>query len=83
MKQVSSFFSSFYPFKDGMQSKLEEILGTLDNLFNQKQILGVKENYKGEKTFQRMPVTSLVDESDVYGRDDEKEKIMTLLDPQN
>ncbi|KAK8299367.1 hypothetical protein V6Z11_D05G318300 [Gossypium hirsutum] len=64
MKQVSSFFSSFYPFKDGMH-------------------LGVKENYKGEKTFQRTLVTSLVDESDVYGRDDEKEEIMTLLDPQN
>ncbi|KAK8355940.1 hypothetical protein V6Z11_A05G324100 [Gossypium hirsutum] len=66
MKQVSSFFSSFNPFKDGMQSKLEEIL-----------------EYKGEKAFQRMPAISLVDESDVYGRDDEKEEIMKLLDPQN
>ncbi|TYI29607.1 hypothetical protein ES332_A05G328600v1 [Gossypium tomentosum] len=83
MKQVSSFFSSFYPFKDGMQSKLEEILGTLDNLLNQKQILGLKESYEGEKAFQITPATSLVDESDVYGRDDEKEEIMKLLDPQN
>ncbi|KAK5833053.1 hypothetical protein PVK06_016864 [Gossypium arboreum] len=65
MKQVSSFFSSFNPFKDGMQSKLEEILGRLDYLLNQKQILGLKENYKGEKAFQRTPATSLVDESDV------------------
>ncbi|PPS15839.1 hypothetical protein GOBAR_AA04735 [Gossypium barbadense] len=83
MKQVSSFFSSFYPFKDGTQSKLEEILGTLDNLLNQKQILGLKESYEGEKAFQITPATSLVDESDVYGRDDEKEEIMKLLDPQN
>ncbi|KAH1064645.1 hypothetical protein J1N35_029632 [Gossypium stocksii] len=83
MKQVSSFFSSFNPFKDGMQSKLEEILGRLDYLLNQKQILGLKENYNGEKAFQRTPATSLVDESDVYGRDDGKEEIIKLLDPQN
>ncbi|KAH1064377.1 hypothetical protein J1N35_029364 [Gossypium stocksii] len=83
MKQVRSFFSSFNPFNDGMQSKLEEILGRLDNLLNQKQILGLKENSKGEKAFQRTSATSLVDESDVCGRDDEKEEIMKLLDPQN
>ncbi|KAG4148603.1 hypothetical protein ERO13_D05G295101v2, partial [Gossypium hirsutum] len=73
MKKVSSFFSSSNPFKDGI----------LDYLLNQKQILGLKENYKGEKAFQRTSATSLVDESDVYGRDDEKEEIMKLLDPQN
>lgn len=82
MKQVRSFFSSFNPFNDGMQSKLEDILGRLDNLLNQKQILGLKENFKGENAFQRTPATCLVDESDVCGRDDEKEKIMKLLDPQ-
>ncbi|TYI29613.1 hypothetical protein ES332_A05G329000v1 [Gossypium tomentosum] len=83
MKQVNSFFSSFYPFKDEMQSKLEEILGRLDYLLNQKQILGLKENFEGEKAYQRTPATSLVDESDVCGRDDEKEEIMKLLNPQN
>ncbi|TYG70670.1 hypothetical protein ES288_D05G332200v1 [Gossypium darwinii] len=83
MKQVSCFFYSLNPFKDGAQSKLEEILGRLDNLLNQKQILGLKENSKGEKAFQRMPATSLVDESDVCGRGDEKEEIIKLLDPQN
>ncbi|TYJ36646.1 hypothetical protein E1A91_A05G321400v1 [Gossypium mustelinum] len=83
MKQVRSFFSSFNPFNDGMQSKLEDILGRLDNLLNQKWILGLKENFKGENAFQRTPTTCLVDESDVCGRDDEKEEIMKLLDPQN
>ncbi|TYJ36649.1 hypothetical protein E1A91_A05G321700v1 [Gossypium mustelinum] len=83
MNQVSSFFSSFNPFKDAMQSKLENILGRLDNLLNQKQILGLKENFKGENAFQRTPATCLVDESDVCGRDDEKEEIVKLLDPQN
>ncbi|KAL1172113.1 hypothetical protein V6Z11_A05G327700 [Gossypium hirsutum] len=47
------------------------------------QILGLKENFKGEDAFQRTPATCLVDESDVCGRDDEKEEIMKLLDPQN
>ncbi|KAG4201754.1 hypothetical protein ERO13_A05G298300v2 [Gossypium hirsutum] len=65
MKQVRSFFSSFNPFNDGMQSKLEDILGRLDNLLNQKQILGLKENFKGENAFQRTPATCLVDESDI------------------
>ncbi|TYJ36611.1 hypothetical protein E1A91_A05G318700v1 [Gossypium mustelinum] len=83
MKQVNSFFSSFNPFKDEMQSKLEEILGRLDYLLNQKQILGLKENFEGEKAYQRTPATSLVDESDVCGRDDEKEEIIKLLNPQN
>ncbi|KAL1172057.1 hypothetical protein V6Z11_A05G323500 [Gossypium hirsutum] len=48
-----------------------------------KQILGLKENYKGEKAFQITPATSLVDEYDVCDRDDEKEEILKLLDPQN
>ncbi|TYJ36604.1 hypothetical protein E1A91_A05G318000v1 [Gossypium mustelinum] len=48
-----------------------------------KQILGLKENYKGEKAFQITPATSLVDEYDVCNRDDEKEEILKLLDPQN
>ncbi|KAK8643346.1 hypothetical protein V6N13_012649 [Hibiscus sabdariffa] len=81
-KQVSRFFSSLNPFKDGMESKLEEILGRLEYLVNQKDILGLKENCR-EKTFQRVPATSLVDECDVYGRDGEKEAIMKLLHPQN
>ncbi|KAK8647419.1 hypothetical protein V6N13_121157 [Hibiscus sabdariffa] len=81
-KQVSRFFSSLNPFKDGMDSKLDEILGKLEYLVNQKDILGLKENCR-EKTFQRVPATSLVDESDVYGRDGEKEAIMKLLHPQN
>ncbi|XP_039071975.1 putative disease resistance RPP13-like protein 1 [Hibiscus syriacus] len=66
-----------------MESKLEEVLGRLEYLVNQKHILGLKENCRGEKAFQRVPATSLLDESDVYGRDGEKEEIMKLLHPQN
>ncbi|GMJ03477.1 hypothetical protein like AT3G14470 [Hibiscus trionum] len=55
-QQVASIFSSLNPFKDGMVSKLEEILGRLEPLINQKHILGLKENCRGENPFQRSPV---------------------------
>ncbi|WRX11960.1 NB-ARC - like 10 [Theobroma cacao] len=80
-KQVRSLFSSLNPFNSGMGSKLEEILDTLERLVNQKDILGLKES-RGEKSIQRLPATSLVDESGVYGRHDEKEAIMELLNPE-
>ncbi|KAK8665411.1 hypothetical protein V6N13_005580 [Hibiscus sabdariffa] len=53
-----------------MVAKLEEILGRLEPLINQKHILGLEENCRAEKPFQRSPATSLVDESGVYGRDE-------------
>ncbi|KAK8714208.1 hypothetical protein V6N13_149402 [Hibiscus sabdariffa] len=84
VKQVTSFFTSLNPFKDGTVSKLEEILGRLEYLINQTQILGLKVNCRAEKAFQRSPATSLVDDlSAVYGRDGEKEEILRLLNPQN
>ncbi|OMP01091.1 NB-ARC domain-containing protein [Corchorus olitorius] len=66
--------------KKGMESKLEEILDRLESLVTQKDILGLKD-CRGEKLFQRSSATSLVDESCVYGRVDEKEAIMELLRP--
>ncbi|XVE68893.1 hypothetical protein DITRI_Ditri09bG0105900 [Diplodiscus trichospermus] len=81
VKKTSRFLSSHNPFKEGMESKLKEILGRLEYLVNQKDILGLKES-RGEKIFQRMLATSLADESSVYGRDDEKEAILKLLDPE-
>ncbi|WRX21248.1 Leucine-rich repeat - like 10 [Theobroma cacao] len=47
-------------------------------LVKQKYVLGLKEG-RVEMSFQRSPATSLVDECDVCGRDDEKEVIMKLL----
>ncbi|XVE68828.1 hypothetical protein DITRI_Ditri09bG0101300 [Diplodiscus trichospermus] len=81
--EVTRLISSFNPFKSDLDSKLEDILERLDSVVNQKDILGLKEYYRGEKPFQRSPATSLVDESGVYGRDDEKEAIMKLLHPEN
>ncbi|XVF83102.1 hypothetical protein PTKIN_Ptkin16aG0105800 [Pterospermum kingtungense] len=80
--KVSRLISSLNPFNSGMESKLEDILERLQSLVNQKDILGLKEYCRGEKAFQRSPATSLVDESGVYGGEDEKEKIMKLLNPE-
>ncbi|TYG70631.1 hypothetical protein ES288_D05G328800v1 [Gossypium darwinii] len=77
--KVIRVVSSFNPFSRGMESKLEDVLERLESLVKQKEILGLKEYCRGEKAFQRPPATSLVDESGVYGRDNEKEAIMKLL----
>ncbi|XP_007034356.2 PREDICTED: putative disease resistance RPP13-like protein 1 [Theobroma cacao] len=77
--QVCRFFSSLNPFDHkGIESKLEEIIERIEMLVKQKYVLGLKEG-RVEMSFQRSPATSLVDECDVCGRDDEKEVIMKLL----
>ncbi|TYH73482.1 hypothetical protein ES332_D05G332900v1 [Gossypium tomentosum] len=84
MNQVSSIFSCFNPFKDGMQSKLEEILGRLEYIVSQKDTLKLEGISGAKKEYWRSRATSsLVDESGVYGRDGEKEDIMELLHRQN
>ncbi|KAL1101798.1 hypothetical protein V6Z11_D05G320700 [Gossypium hirsutum] len=84
MNQVSSIFSSFNPFKDGMQSKLEEILGRIEYIVSQKDTLKLEGISGAEKKYRRSRATSsLVDESGVYGRDGEKRDIMELLHRQN
>ncbi|XVF83171.1 hypothetical protein PTKIN_Ptkin16aG0112300 [Pterospermum kingtungense] len=81
--KVSHLISSLNPFNRKMDSKLKDILERLEPLVNQKDILGLKEHCGVEKAFQRSPATSLVDDSGVYGRDDEKEAIMKLLHPES
>ncbi|OMO70979.1 Disease resistance protein [Corchorus olitorius] len=81
--QVTRLFSSLNPF-NREKSKVEEILERLELLVGQKDILGLREcRGGGETLFQRLPATSVVDESGVYGREDEKEAIMKLLHPEN
>ncbi|XVF83167.1 hypothetical protein PTKIN_Ptkin16aG0111900 [Pterospermum kingtungense] len=81
--KVCRLISSLNPFNRKMDSKLKDILERLEPLVNQKDILGLKEHCGVEKAFQRSPATSLVDDSGVYGRDDEKEAIMKLLHPES
>ncbi|OAY32673.1 putative disease resistance RPP13-like protein 1 [Manihot esculenta] len=80
--RVRNFFSFCNPFilmKKGMKIKLEEIIVRLEHLVKQKDALGLREGI-GENPFsQKTPTTCLVDESGVYGRDDDKKAIMNLL----
>ncbi|PSS24429.1 Disease resistance RPP13-like protein [Actinidia chinensis var. chinensis] len=59
-------------------SKIEEIVDSLEYFAKQKDVLGLKE-VASQRCSHRLPSTSLVVESDVYGRDDNKEEIIKLL----
>ena len=65
-------------FGEGIESRVEEITDTLEYLAQKKDVLGLKEGV-GENLSKRWPTTSLVDESGVYGRDADKEKIVESL----
>ncbi|PHT35014.1 hypothetical protein CQW23_26814 [Capsicum baccatum] len=50
------------------EEKLEDTIGTLEDLQKQIGILGLKEHFASTKQETRRYLTSLVDESDVFGR---------------
>ncbi|XP_021800871.1 putative disease resistance RPP13-like protein 1 [Prunus avium] len=63
----------------GMNGRIHKLLERLEHLAKQKDVLCLREGVVGGKISQRTPTTSLVDESCVYGRDGDKEKLMNLL----
>uniref|UniRef100_A0A6P6G6D0 putative disease resistance RPP13-like protein 1 n=1 Tax=Ziziphus jujuba TaxID=326968 RepID=A0A6P6G6D0_ZIZJJ len=76
---ASDFNPTYLNFYDlDIETKMEENLERLEFLVKQKDVLGLKEGV-GEKPSPRIPTTSLVDETEVYGRDDDKEAIIKLL----
>lgn len=79
INQVWNLISaSFNPFNKKIESRVKEIIERLQVFANQKDVLGLKSG--GEiKTQQRRHTTSLVDEDGIYGREDDKEKIIELL----
>ncbi|XP_062173764.1 putative disease resistance RPP13-like protein 1 [Alnus glutinosa] len=72
---TSTFFSHFVK---EIESNIKELLDKLEYLASQKDVLGLKQGVVGESS-KRLPTTSLVDESGIIGRDDDKEKIVSLL----
>ncbi|XP_048330134.2 putative disease resistance RPP13-like protein 1 [Ziziphus jujuba] len=76
LKFISTPFTAFN--KQDVESKIEEILDRLDFIFQQKDSLGLKVGVQN-KPPRRTPSTSLVEESAVYGRDDDKKAILDLL----
>ncbi|KAL5573005.1 hypothetical protein UlMin_022602 [Ulmus minor] len=78
--KASNIFSSFFHSKDrDRMTKMEEILDKLEYIVQQKDDLGLKEG-RGEKPYSsRLPSTSLILESQVYGRDADKDAIIKML----
>ncbi|KAL2326243.1 hypothetical protein Fmac_025301 [Flemingia macrophylla] len=69
-----------------IESRMKEVLEELEFLLSQKDHLGLKnasgagvESVSGSKVTQKLPSTSLVVESVIYGRDDDKETIFNWL----
>ncbi|KAL0707829.1 hypothetical protein Bca4012_074255 [Brassica carinata] len=67
---------------DHLETRLEKVTMRLERLASQRNILGLKE-ITAMTPKQRLPTTSLVDESEVVGRDDDKDEIMRFLIPEN
>ncbi|XP_028112953.1 putative disease resistance RPP13-like protein 1 [Camellia sinensis] len=63
---------------NGIQLRIEEIIDQLEYFAKEKDILGLRECV-GLNWVHRLPSSSLVDESCVYGRDNDKEDIMNFL----
>jgi Leucine-rich repeat (LRR) protein len=65
----------------GIGSKLKKVIEKLELIANYKDVLGLKDNVGGSSTGfkQRLPTTSLVDETCVYGRGHDKDLIIEML----
>jgi len=72
--KVSNFFNStFTSFNKKIESEMKEVLEKLEYLANQKGDLGLKEGtYFGDGSGSKLPSSSLVVESVIYGRDADK-----------
>ena len=78
IKVRNSVSASFNPFFKEMKPKMEEVLDRLEYLAKQKDVLGLRPGVGG-KSSERLPSTCLVEESGIFGRDDDKEEVVNLL----
>ncbi|XP_028099995.1 putative disease resistance RPP13-like protein 1 isoform X2 [Camellia sinensis] len=73
-----TLISSSSSFDADIVSKIEEIIDRLECFPKEKDVLGLRE-VAGQKLYHGLPTTSLVDESGVFGRDNDKEDVIKLL----
>jgi len=77
--QVLSFFSSpFNHFQKAIHSKIHAVFQRLEQFALQKDILQLKEGVSS-RVWHGTPTSSVVDESTIYGRDGDKEKLKSYL----
>ncbi|KAF2308730.1 hypothetical protein GH714_014650 [Hevea brasiliensis] len=86
LRKLFHSWNSFNPgavviFNSEMHSKIKEITARLEDIAAQKNSLDLLESVRGTsiKVWQRPPSTCLQDEPQVYGRDEDKRKILQLL----
>ncbi|XP_059455887.1 putative disease resistance RPP13-like protein 1 [Corylus avellana] len=70
--------STFTHFANKIDEKINNVLDRLEFLANQKDLIGLREDVRGRQS-ERLPTTSLVEESGIFGRDDDKEEVINLL----
>ncbi|XP_070664140.1 putative disease resistance RPP13-like protein 1 isoform X1 [Malus domestica] len=70
--------ASFHAFDESVDTKIEEILERLSSISKQKDVFGLKERCS-HRSSQTLPSTSLVEGSEVYGRNHDTEIIIQLL----
>ncbi|KAG6621466.1 hypothetical protein I3842_Q025700 [Carya illinoinensis] len=66
------------PFDKKIETKIKQVRERLENLVKQKDVIGLKEGVRGQP-YERLPATSLVEESGIFGRKDDKEKIINSM----
>ncbi|CAI9781938.1 unnamed protein product [Fraxinus pennsylvanica] len=67
-----------FMFNRGIASKLKDISGRLEALSKKIKMLSLVDNVRG-RSYKRLQTTSLVVESEVYGREEDKEKILEIV----
>jgi len=77
-KVRNSISRSTSRFVKKVEKQIEKLLKRLDFLVNERENLGLREGVGGNPS-ERLPTTSLVDESRIFGRDDDKKTIINLL----
>ncbi|MED6189534.1 hypothetical protein PIB30_096836 [Stylosanthes scabra] len=74
-----NFLSRFLNMKDReIVTRMEDVIARLESIVNQKDTLGLKE-IPMENMSWRIPSTSLVTVSDIYGRDTDRDALVKLL----
>ncbi|XP_017980297.1 PREDICTED: putative disease resistance protein At3g14460 [Theobroma cacao] len=76
------FSSKTFMFNKKMVSKIKEISARINDLATKRtqlELRGINEGSRSDRMIQRLQPTSLVDETQVYGRQEEKAALLELL----